>query len=335
MNRSAHICSLTLSLFVLLLFSGTAALANDPTTVINQPNNGATIDGLTTVTGSVNFVDFERFELFLQGGGALIWAANGFTPIMDGNIAQLDPRSFADGSYQLVIRQVRSDSNYTDYIGPTIVIDNPLDAPQPYYLEVEPSFLYALENRAALRFRNCTGADLRLDYQSPQQGRSGGEIDIPARQQGYICPFEDVALIPGDYQGTINEGGAVSRTYGLEGLAAGQVYQLTYNGVAAGGSQIVFETVQAADMNATPTSTSRVARPPAQADDLHPPADVGGTAMSDVSQPAQPATQQVTKAALPVSGQVLVAQTPYALVGIGLLIVIVIGGGFAVKRRYR
>lgn len=310
-----------------ILFSvmSTIALADDPTaTSVVQPRENDTISDLTMITGSVNFNDFERYEIFLQGGGAMIWAANGFAPMNNGNLARLDPRVFADGSYQIVIRQVRTDSNYTDYAGPIVYIDNPLDAPLPYYPDIEPSFLYALDGKAAVRFRNCSGFDVDLDYHSALASRSGGDLKLMARKEAAICTFEDLALIPGSYEGTIREAGTNGIGYQLQ-AEGGKVYELTYNGAPAGKFQLVVDIVQgdgmASDSMMAMTSVE-VAAPSEHA------ADMGGTAMDDTVTKAQAVQSEpaVTKGMLPSSGGEMVSATAYLPLVIGVILFVMIGG---------
>ncbi|MDM8527510.1 hypothetical protein QUF58_04790 [Anaerolineales bacterium HSG24] len=221
------------------------ALADDPQMVsVVQPRANDTVSSLTMVAGSADFPDFERYEVFLNGGGNMIWAASGYVPIVNGNLARLDPRVFTDGTYQIVIRQVRTDSNYTDYIGPTITIDNPFDTPLPYYPEVAPSILYAPDDRAMLRVENCSGHDLNFDYHGPTNFSTADNSRMPAKKEGSICTFFDAALTPGKYRGTAHIDGGNSSNYQFD-ASVGNVYKITYNGPDSGHYELIVAEIEA------------------------------------------------------------------------------------------
>jgi len=320
--------SMLIILVSLLLLHTGSALANDPTaTNIVQPTANETISTLTTIAGSVDFSAFERYEIFLNNGQSFIWVASGHMPINNGNLARLDPRVFAEGSYQLVIRQVKADSNYTDYVGPTIYIDNPLDAPLAYYPDVEPSFLYASDSKAVMRIKNCSGADIDFDYNSPQAFRDGGQTRLLPRQEGFICTFEDLALIPGTYRGTVRESGqqGIGYEFNAEG---GKVYEAVYNGVGAGIHQLIIEPVQG-DGNASQTI---VATAPQMSSESTTPTDelVGGGAV--VEAPADSAEK--ADKALPQSGGVMESQAPFMVVGLMFAVFMIIGGFITMRGRH-
>lgn len=299
---------------VMFLLVWQPALANDPTqTSITQPMEGDTITEMTIIAGSVQFPNFDRYEIFLKDGVNKIWVASGYTSIMNGNLARLDPRMFADGSYQLLVRQVREDSNYTYYEGPTFYIDNPIDAPLPYYPEIEPSFLYAAEDRAIIRVKNCSGFDLTFDYNSPQGFRSGGDTKLPAKRDEAICTFEDIALIPGEYQGTAKEESTTpGKGYTLM-AEAGKVYEVLYNG-GTGDYQLVIQETQAEGR-----ATANTMIGPAQS----------SSTPAQASSP--PATEpQAQSQMLPHAGAEMTSQSPspipFIIAGIGFVLLIVIGG---------
>ena len=153
-------------LFLALGISTDALAQSGETAGVTSPAGGASVSGIITVTGTVDFPDFQKYEIYLKTGTQLVWAATVYAPVINGNLARLDTRTFPDGAYQLVIRQVRTDSNYTEFMGPTFIIENNLGAPLPYP-EVEPGFLYAPVTGALARIRNCSGSDLKFDYNSP------------------------------------------------------------------------------------------------------------------------------------------------------------------------
>src|SRR6185295_16969296 len=116
---------------ILLLGFGQAATVGaqnqtDNVSIAN-PVNGATVTGLITITGVVSFPDFLKYEIFLKPDkGEMFWVATTYAPVINGNLARFDTRTYLNGSYQMIIRQVHSDSNYTEAVGPTITIDNEL-----------------------------------------------------------------------------------------------------------------------------------------------------------------------------------------------------------------
>ncbi|MFQ5578571.1 MAG: hypothetical protein ACE5G8_16455, partial [Anaerolineae bacterium] len=190
---------------LMLLLAGGAAgiLAQDAGTVefANLPD-GTVVSSLTTLSGTIDFADFLKYEIFLKAGDSLQWVANSHSPVANGNLARLDPRVFQSGTYQLLVRQVHSDSNYTDVPGPTITIENPNGGPLSYYPEVEPSFLYPSEKFALVRARNCAGEDFFFDYTSPEGSGSAGDMLLPGKSGDTICRFADFTLIPAHYSGT-------------------------------------------------------------------------------------------------------------------------------------
>lgn len=302
----------TLMVLAMFLLVWQPALANDPTqTSIAQPTEGDTVSDMTIIAGSVDFPNFERYEIFLKDGVNKIWVASGFTPIMNGNLARLDPRMFADGSYQLLVRQVRQDSNYAYYEGPTFYIDNPLDAPLPYYPEIEPSFLYAAEDRAIIRVKNCSGFDLTFDYNSPQGFRSGGSTKLQAKRGDAICTFEDIALIPGEYQGTAKEESTNPGSGYTLMAEAGKVYEVLYNG-GSGEYQLLIQ-----ETSADGRATANTMIGPAQSSSMP----------AEVSSP--PATEPQAKSQmLPQAGAEMAAQSPspFIIASIGFVLLIVMGG---------
>ena len=218
--------------------------AQDDMVAFTNVSDGQTISALTVLEGTITFPDFLKYEIFLQSGNSLIWVANSHGRVINGSLARLDPRSFQSGSYQLVVRKVNSDSNYTDELGPTITIDNPNGSPAPYYLEVEPSFLYPSEQFAVLRVRNCTGEDFNFDYTSPDGFKSAGDATLPGKPTGEtICVFQDIALIPGEYRGTGQGGGQTEGAPFTIVVDEWMTFELLYNGPGAGHNMIIAQQV--------------------------------------------------------------------------------------------
>ncbi len=292
-------------------------LAETPTVSITSPAEQATVSSLAVIVGTVDFADFLKYEIFLQGGGNMIWAAVGYSPVTNGNLARLDPRTFADGTYRMIVRQVRKDSNYTDFTGPTFKIDNPLNAPLPYYPEVEPNFLYPAAGKAIARFRNCTGSNIELDYGSPTPFLSSGQIKLAGKKEGVICAFADIMLLPGEYRGTAREGNNATG-YGFM-AEAGKVYQLLYNGTAVGKFNITVETIKGDDKTGKASSLVQTAV-------VTPTLSVSN---ASVVAPAAPVAE---KKVLPESGQEIISQTPFVLEGMAFILFMVVTGVIAIYR---
>jgi len=300
-------------IILLVILGGAGVLAQDTGTVefTNLPD-GATVSELTTLTGSINFPDFLKYELFLKSGKQLLWVANSHSPVTDGGLARLDPSVFPSGSYQLIVREVHPDSNYIDVPGPTISIDN--QTPAPYYPEVEPSFLYPADGYALVRARNCAGEDFFFDYQSPLGSGSAGEVTMPGKSGDTICIFSDFILIPAEYRGKA-KGGAQTEGQPIGFLAeVGKVYDLTYVG---GGHRIVVQEIPGDSKTETAASAPSYATPaPTKA-----PAEAS---------PA-PTKAPTPKPVLPITGQNDSASI-FGIVAI-VLIAVLIGGGILAARR--
>jgi hypothetical protein len=167
---------------------------------ISSPAEGEIVSGVTLVTGTVDFGDFLKYEIFLKSGTQMIWAATVYAPVINGNLARLDTRTYPDGMYQLIIRTVKTDSNYNEHIGPTFIIENNLGAPLPYP-EVESSLLYPPEAGALVRVQNCSGNNLEFDYHSAQGFCSADELLVDYKDQDSpTCPYVDLLVIPCEYQ---------------------------------------------------------------------------------------------------------------------------------------
>lgn len=311
---------------VLLLTIGGSVLADDGGTVeLTNLSEGATVSTLTTLTGTINFPEFMKYEIFLKTGGSMIWMANSHTPVFNGNLARLDPRVFNSGSYQVVVRKVKKDSNYTDFNGPTITINNPNKTALPYYPEVEPSFLYASTDYAILRAKNCAGEEFHFDYTSPQDFRSSGDVTLPGRvSETGICPFADFALVPGEYRGTA-KGGAQTSGAPIGFVAeATKVYDLTYLG---GGTRIeVHETTADAKVAAAPAATAETGK-------KAPAAVVAPATVAPVAPTAAPIATAKAEAMLPTTGNILNQTSIFGGIALVLIAALVVGGILATRKQ--
>ena len=158
---------IAISIVVLLLFAVTgSALAQSEVVEVTSPAEGASVAGVIDVTGTVAFPDFMKYEVFLKGNGELLWAATVYAPVANGTLAMIDTRIYPDGIYQMLIRTVKTDSNYNEYVGTNVVIENNLGAPLPFP-EVVSSPLYTPVAGALTRFVNCSGDDIQVDYTAP------------------------------------------------------------------------------------------------------------------------------------------------------------------------
>ena len=319
---------------LLAVVSGQVLAQDSGTVDIVKPAVGETVSGLITVAGTVTFPDFLKYELFLKKGEELIWAATVYSPVVQGNLARLDTRTFVDGSYQMVIRQVGADSQYVDIPGPTFTISNELGAPLPFP-EVEPNFLYPVESKALVRVRNCSGEDLMFDYGSPEGFREAGQINLPPKPETAICPFTDLALQPAEYRGTGKGGGqAEGVTYSFI-AEAGKVYQIIYNGPAAGANQLYIGPVEGDEpdrisMPASPATTPVAGAAPA-VDTIVAAPTAAAPAVSDPSASGEALGK--TQAMLPVSGQGSESRTAFMFAGVVLILLLVVGGLWAANKR--
>jgi len=352
MNRKSGrviIWGLTI-LLLLTIFGASAVLAQGGTTVfITTPAEGNTVSGVVNVTGAVDFPDFVKYDLFLKSGDQMLWGATAFAPVINGTLARLDTRTVPDGAYQLVVRQVHSDRNYTDFVGPTFYIENNLGAPLAY-AEVPASPLYAPVSGAVARIKNCSGVDLQLNYHSPQGFCSSDDLWIkPKMADTDFCPFVDVLLTPCEYRGTaVGLGESRGATYSFT-AEAGKVYEMNY----AGGDVIYIAEIEAEERDPTDTGALPVGDPnrlqsPADAAEAveaeeemstesteaaasAEPAVVVATAAP--AEPAEEAAPQSSDTVLPESGSSEPISLPFIIVGGGLIALLVIGGIAAARKR--
>ncbi len=304
--------------------------------------DGDVLSELTILTGTIEFPEFLKYEIFLKSGNNLIWAGNSHSPVQDGNLFRLDPRVFVSGVYQLIVRQVHKDSNYADVPGPTITIENPYGTPLPYYPEVEPSFLYPSQEFAVVRVRNCTGEDFNFDYHSPEDFRSSGDEMLAGKVNGSICVFRDLALIPGEYRGTAQGGG---QSFGAPFevlLDSGKVYQWIYHGPGAGGDQIIAQETAPDDMHGTgpaaqATQAPTLTPPPAPTATPTPAAAAAAvepaTPVPDVSSQAETPPETQAETVLPTTGNE--AKTNILSIIIALMVIFLLGTGGVLAIRSR
>ncbi len=332
-----YVILIVLAIIVSVSFGQPApAAAQEGNVFITTPANGSTVTGLVTVTGAAAFPDFLKYEIFLKPGkGELLWVATTYAPVINGNLARFDTRTYQNGTYQMIIRQVHGDSNYTEAVGPTITIDNELGAPLPYP-EIEPSYLYMPEKYALVRLKNCSGVDLKFDYGSPNGFRSADSLDLKAKgQDTTYCPFEDFVLIPGEYRGSATGSGEKTYTYAFQ-AEVGKVYELIYNGEGAGRNQFIINYIQpdkraSTDTGGTQGPIEAVASAPTQT-----PVPLAGAVAPAAAEPASVAPAEApaqSNSILPATGQGEPSGLPFVLIGAAVVLLVVGGGALLVMWR--
>ncbi len=319
---------LAISFVVLLLFLVTGSVLAQSTVVeVTSPTEGEAVAGVIDVTGTVSFPDFMKYEIFLQGNGDLLWGATVYAPVVDGTLATIDTRIYPDGIYQMLIRTVNTDSNYDEYVGTSIVIENNLGAPLPFP-EVVSSPLYAPVAGALTRFVNCSGDDVQVDYHSPTGFCSADDLWIPFKEQNSpTCPFVDVLMIPGcEYQGTVHgEGQSRGVGYTLDAVA-GKVYKVIY----AGDAKLYHGEVEPDERAATDTGGGGAAVVEVSREAVIVKTDTGST------QPAAPAPEssdKQTEQMLPVSGQGQDTPISFIIVAVGVILFLLAAGVVAMRKR--
>jgi hypothetical protein len=334
-NRYLMLAILAAALLVSVITTTPTAAQGEDGVVITNPAAGETVSDVVVVSGAVDFSDFLKYDFFLKTGDNMIWIATGYSPVINGNLLRLDTKTLADGTYQIVVRKVTSDSNYTDVMGPSFTVQNGQTAPNAYS-EVETTFLYPAPGKATLRARNCTGEDFFTDYNSPEGFKSSGEITLPPWSSEGVCPYADIALIPGEYRGTAKGGSqleGISFTFKAE---AGKVYEMNYNGMAAGDAAIYITEVEPDERVSTDTgglNPDDPSRAQAAADMTA----TGDEAMAaDESMAPADSGQQSEEAAgqemLPATGEAAPSTAPFAVAAGGLIVLMLVGGLFAIKR---
>jgi len=318
---------IAISVAVLLLLAVTgSALAQSEVVEVTSPTEGEVVAGVIDVTGTVTFPDFMKYEVFLQGHGELLWGATVYAPVVNGTLAMIDTRIYPDGIYQVLIRTVKTDSNYDEYVGTSIVIENNLGAPQPFP-EVVSSPLYTPVAGALTRFVNCSGDDVQVDYHSPGGFCSADDLWIPFKEQNSpTCPFVDVLMIPGcEYQGTVRgEGQSRGVGYTLE-AEKGKVYKVIY----AGNAKLYHGEVEPDERATTDTGGSdAVVVEGSQEVVAVVNANTGST------QPAAPeSSDKESEQMLPVSGQGQDTPISFIIVAVGVILFLLAAGVVAMRKR--
>jgi hypothetical protein len=98
---------------------------------ITEPAAGDVLSGIVIVRGTAFDPDFLRYEIAFYRAGSWIVFAEGDRPVVDGTLAIWDttvgaPNNpvFPDGSYELRLRVVRQDYNYSEYFVSALTISN-------------------------------------------------------------------------------------------------------------------------------------------------------------------------------------------------------------------
>jgi hypothetical protein len=201
-----------------------------------------------------------------------------------------------------------------------------------------------------VRVRNCTGEGFFMDYHSPEGFKSSGEVSLePWAGEGFVCPYADIALIPGEYRGTAKGEAQVEGVNYTLNSEAGKVYEMNYNGPAAGALQLYIAEIEP-DERATTDTGGLDPDDPAR---TQPEEDIQAasvTAVEETTEMAEAETgeesmaQETTEESmstssdassqevLPESGQEAPTTAPFAVAAVGLIALMVIGGVFAIKR---
>jgi hypothetical protein len=98
---------------------------------ITEPAAGDVLTGIVIIRGTAFDPNFLRYEIAFFRGGSWIVFAEGDRPVVDGTLAIWDttvgaPNNpvFPDGSYELRLRVVRQDYNYSEYFLSNLAISN-------------------------------------------------------------------------------------------------------------------------------------------------------------------------------------------------------------------
>ena len=346
----ATIAILAITCFVIVNRSDRVYAEEPDSTYITSPLPDETLSGLVTITGAADFEDFLKYEIFLKQEDQMSWAATVYAPVINGILAWIDTRTFLDGTYEIVIRQVKSNSNYTDVVGPSITIEN--GASPRMYPEIDSSPLYPVEGSSLIRLRNCSGRNLEFDYHSPDAFCSGGDVWLmPKEADADYCPAIDLVLIPCEYRGTaIGMGAQVGSNYEFD-FEAGKVYEINF----PGGDRLFIAEIEGDERASTDTGgldrddpARDQPRPEApQQEEMSPPVTTADTdsektttEAEEDSAPSTPAEADDDAAEaeqpdnmLPESGQGATSPLPFLSAGVGLVLLMVIGGVMAVRRR--
>ena len=88
-----------------------------PQPAITSPRNGASVDGVIEVVGITNVPDFLRWELYYSPSGLDEWSflVSEEYPTAGGLLARVDLSQLPAGNYDLRLRVVRNDYNYSEH----------------------------------------------------------------------------------------------------------------------------------------------------------------------------------------------------------------------------
>jgi hypothetical protein len=133
--------------WALLLLAWPRPLAAQGANGISQPAADDVISGIVIIEGTATDPHFLRYELafyqeFNSGAGWIVFA-EGERPVSNGTLAIWDTTVgrttnapvFPDGAYQLRLRVVRTDYNYTEYFVRGLLISNSEPTPTPTVTE--------------------------------------------------------------------------------------------------------------------------------------------------------------------------------------------------------
>ncbi len=323
-----HLLTMVVIVGLLLAAAGTVLAQGGDVVEITHPAEGESVSGVIDVTGTVDFPDFMKYELFLKGGGEMIWAVTVYAPVVNGKLATIDTRIYPDGRYQLLVRTVKSDSNYDEYVGANFLIENNLGAPQAYP-EIESSPLYAPVAGAVARFVNCSGDNLEVDYHSRAGYCSADDLWIPFKHQNSpTCPYVDVLLIPDcEYEGTARGEGqpeGVGYTFVAE---TGNVYKVIY----PGDRKLYVGEVEPEERAAT--DTGGVDADDAAHSQPEMAADTSNSA--DTQQPVQDSdsSAEETQEMLPESGRGYETPASFVAAAVGVILFLLAAGVVALRKR--
>ncbi len=229
---------------------------------------------------------------------------------------------------------VRSDSNYTEFAGPTITIANELGAPLPHP-EIESSYLYPpLSGAAIARVKNCSGLALEFDYVGDTGGCSADDLWIMSKpQDSPICTSVDVLLLPCNYRGTaVGMGEERGVTYEFEAVP-GKAYIIEF----AGNAKLFINETEGDERASTDTGhLVDLSNPDRFQNVAQVAVESAGQAEGAAAPAASGSEEAETQTVLPVSGQAATeANVSFIITGAALLVLMLAGGLVAVRRGKR
>lgn len=112
---------------ILLISAWNAVLpVNRP--MIDSPRAGDVLQGVVSITGSTNVVDFQAAELSFsyadQESDAWFLISRSEQPLEKSLLAEWDTTLIADGTYQLRLRLILTDGNYLEVVVPDLRVRN-------------------------------------------------------------------------------------------------------------------------------------------------------------------------------------------------------------------